>query len=74
MASDIPVNLDKFRWTAKAISEMMAVVKELNENKSNRPPTKSALKYIKENICGGCGPSEEQIRKKLHTATYFEDI
>ena len=48
--SGIPVNLDKFKWNAKAIRELSDITCKLAENKANNPPGKSVLKFIKENI------------------------
>ena len=69
----VPVNKDKFKWSSSAVKDLEQIVKLLSKNQENppRPKGKSVFKYIKEKICSGLGPSEEQIKKKLHSMNYF---
>lgn len=69
----VPVRQDKYSWSGTDIQKLKDSVLKLQKNTENppRPPTKSVLKYIRENVFPGFGPSEDQIRRKLMALRYF---
>ena len=69
----VPVRDDKYKWTVADLQSLKEVALKMRTNSENppRPPTKSILKYIKENAFRGFGPSEDQIRRKLQLLRYF---
>ena len=69
----VPVQNEKFRWDAESLKDLSTAIQQirLGQEDPPRPPGKPMLKWIKENIFLGYGPSEEQIRKKLLSMKFF---
>ena len=63
----IPVQQSKYKWNAVDRGRLNAALQLLatNQEQPPRPPGKSPVTWIKEDIFPGYGPSEEQIRKML---------
>lgn len=63
----VPVQQAKYRWNAVDKSKLNAALRLLGSNQEQppRPPGKSPVTWLKEEIFSGFGPSEDQIRKML---------
>ena len=63
----VPVQEGKYRWTAADKTKLNAAIRSLatNEEQPPRPPGKSPVTWLREEIFTGFGPTEEQIRRML---------
>ena len=63
----IPVHQSKYKWNAADKTRLKAALQLLaaNQEQPPRPPGKSPITWLKEEVFSGFGPSEEQIRKML---------